>query len=126
MAEGQVEIGIDAPLEAVWALVGDFGAVDRYLGGIDSLRLEGDERVIGMFGMEIRERLVGRDEDAHSITYALVGGLELERHQATITVSPDGEGVRVTWGFEVVPDEMAPIFADTYQKGLDSLRAHFA
>jgi carbon monoxide dehydrogenase subunit G len=125
MAAGQVEITVGAAPDDVWAKVGDFGAVGEMFPDLESFRLEGDDRVIGMFGIEIRERLVDRDEVGRSITYSVVGGVPLERHQATMSVEPDGAGSRVVWAFDVVPDEMAPIFADTYQKGLQALQAGF-
>lgn len=125
MAAGQVEIGIMATPDEVWAKVGGFGAVGDFLPGIDTFRLEGDDRVIGMFGMEIRERLVDRDDAGRSITYSVVDGVPMERHQATISVTSDGVGSLVTWAFDVEPDEMAPIFADTYQKALQALQALF-
>lgn len=126
MAEQQVETEIAASPEAAWAVVGDFGAVGDFLTGIDSFRLEGDDRVIGMFGLEIRERLVERDDQARSITYSVVEGVPMERHRATISVHPSGDGCRVVWAFDVAPEEMAPIFADTYTKGLAALRDHLS
>jgi len=122
----QVETEIGATPDEVWAMVGDFGAVGDFLPGIESFRLEGDERVIGMFGMEIRERLVERDEEGRSITYSVVDGVPVERHRATISVTPTADGSLVTWSFDVAPDEMAPIFADTYRNALGALRAHFS
>jgi len=125
MSEDRVSIEIAAPPAEVWATVGDFGAVGDFLPGIESFRLEGEDRVIGMFGMEIRERLVARDEGDRAITYSVVDGVPLEHHQATIAVAPADTGSLVTWSFEVTPDEMAPIFADTYTKALQALQARF-
>jgi carbon monoxide dehydrogenase subunit G len=125
MAADQVEIEIGAAADAVWGRAGDFGAIGQFMPGIEAFRLEGDDRVIGMFGMEIRERLVERDEAHRSLTYSIVDGVPVERHRATISVEPAGSGSRVTWAFDVEPDEMAPVFADTYQKGLEALKASF-
>jgi carbon monoxide dehydrogenase subunit G len=125
MSKDQVTIEIAAPPSEVWDVVGDFGAVGEFLSGIDTFRLEGDDRVIGMFGMELRERLLARDEAERTITYSVVDGVPVEHHQATLAVAPAGTGSVVTWSFEVAPDEMAPIFADTYAKGLKSLQARF-
>lgn len=126
MAEEQVELEIDATPEAAWAVVGDFAGVGDFLPGIDSFRMEGDDRIIGMFGLEIRERLVARDEEGRSITYSVVEGVPVESHRATLTVHPADGGCRVVWSFEVAPPEMMPVFADTYAKGLEALRAHLA
>jgi carbon monoxide dehydrogenase subunit G len=126
MASDQMETAVAAPADDVWALVGDFGAVGDFLAGIDDLRIEGDDRIISMFGMEIREHLVERDEAARSLTYSLVSGVPVDKHRVTITVVPEGETSVVTWNFEVEPDEMSPLFADTYRQGLAALQAHFA
>ena len=62
MAAGAVDVTIAATPDEVWAKVGDFAGVGEFFPGIESFRLEGDDRIIGMFGMEIRERLLARDE----------------------------------------------------------------
>jgi mxaD protein len=126
MAEGAVDVTVNASPDAVWEKVGNFGGVADFFPGIDSFRLEGDERVIGMFGMEIRERLIERDEAARSISYSVVGGVPLESHKATITVEAEGEGSKVTWAYDVTPDEMAPIFGDTYKGALAAVESAFS
>jgi carbon monoxide dehydrogenase subunit G len=126
MAEGAVDVTVAAAPDKVWEKVGDFGGVADFFPGIDSFRLEGDDRIIGMFGMEIRERLVSRDDATRSITYSVVEGVPLDSHQATISVEPDGEGSKVTWSYAVTPDEMAPIFGDTYKAALASLENAFS
>jgi len=126
MAKEQIEMEIAASADEVWRKVGDFGAVGDFLPGIDNVVLEGDDRVIGMLGMEIRERLIERDDRARSLTYSVVDGVPVEQHRATVAVAADGHGSRVTWSFDVVPDEMAPIFADTYRKALEALRDQMA
>jgi carbon monoxide dehydrogenase subunit G len=126
MAADQVEIEIAAAPSAVWAVVGDFGAVGEMLPDLESFRLEGDDRVLGMFGMEIRERLISRDDDGRSLTYSIVGGVPIDSHRATVSVTREGDGSKVTWAFDVTPDEMAPILADTYGQALGVLATKFA
>jgi mxaD protein len=121
MAAGAVDVTVAAAPDAAWKVVGDFGGVANFFPGIESFRLEGDDRIIGMFGMEIRERLLSRDEDARVIAYSVVEGVPIDSHKATITVEPAGEGSKVTWAYEVTPDEMAPIFGDTYKAALAAL-----
>jgi len=125
VAEGSVVTTVGAPVDEVWAVVGDFGGVGDFFPGIESFRLEGDDRVIGMLGLEIRERLIERDEASHSITYSVVDGVPLDAHRATISVRAEGGGSEVTWAFDVEPESMGPIFADTYQQALDALAARF-
>ncbi len=126
MAEGAVDVTVSAAPDAVWEKVGDFGGIEDFFPGIDSFRLEGDDRIIGMFGMEVRERLVARDEAGRSITYSVVAGVPVDSHEATITVESEGDGSKVTWTYAVTPDEMAPIFGDTYKAALASLENAFS
>jgi carbon monoxide dehydrogenase subunit G len=125
MTQGVVEVTVGAPPDEVWAKVGDFGGLGDFFPGIESFRLEGDDRVIGMFGMEIRERLVSRDETSRTLSYSVVDGVPIDSHLATITVEPEGDGSKVTWAYDVEPAEMAPIFGDTYKGALAAVESIF-
>jgi mxaD protein len=125
MAAGAVDVTIAAAPDEVWKKVGDFAGVGDFFPGIESFRMEGDDRVIGMFGMEIREKLLARDEEGRVITYSVVGGVPVDSHTATISVEPEGAGSKVIWAYDVTPDEMAPIFGDTYKGALASLENSF-
>ena len=126
MAEGVVDVTVGAPPDVVWAKLGDFGGIGEYFPGIESCRLEGDDRVIGLFGMEIRERLMTRDDAGRTLTYSVVAGVPVESHSATITVEPEGDGSKVTWTYAVTPDEMAPVFGDSYKAALTSVENLFS
>ena len=126
MAQGAVDVTIGASPDAVWAKIGDFGALEEIFPAIESFRLEGDERIIGMAGgTEVRERLLSRDEATRTLTYSVIAGVPLEHHEATITVEPAGEGCKVTWAYDVEPAEMAPFMGDSYKGALASLQALF-
>jgi carbon monoxide dehydrogenase subunit G len=125
MAAGAVDVTIAATPEQVWEKVGDFAGIDVLFPGLESFRLEGDDRIIGMFGMEIRERLLALDNEARVLTYSVVDGVPIESHTATISVEPDGTGSKVIWAYDVSPDEMAPIFGDTYKGALAALENSF-
>ena len=126
MAAGEVDVTIAATPDEVWKKVGNFGEVGEFFPGIESFRLEGDERIIGMFGMEIREKLLARDEESRVLTYGVVSGVPIDSHTATISVEPDGDGTKVIWAYDVTPDEMAPIFGDTYKGALAALAGSFS
>ena len=125
MGRGEAETTIARPADEVWAVVGDFGGLAGWMPGIESCRLEGDDRVLAMGGMEIVERLARRDDAARTIVYGIAGGpVPVDHHQATITVAPDGDGCRVTWAVEIEPDSMTDLFVQTYQQALEALKAH--
>ena len=79
-----------------------------------------------MFGMEIRERLLARDDESRTLTYSVVAGVPIDSHTATISVEPDGDGSRVIWAYDVTPDEMAPVFGDTYKAALAAVEGAFS
>ena len=103
MAAGAVDVSVAAAPDEVWKKVGDFAGIEEFFPGIDTFRIEGDDRIIGMFGMEIRERLLGqgRGEPCHHLLG--VEGVPVDSHTATISVEPDGDGSKVIWAYDVTP-----------------------
>jgi len=123
MASAQAAIDIKRSPDEVWATIGDFGGIADWMPGIESCRVEGENRILAMTGMEITERLVSNSDDARTQTYRIVSGVPVESHQATITVTADGAGSRVTWDVEAQPDEMTGVMQGIYQQTLDALKA---
>jgi carbon monoxide dehydrogenase subunit G len=125
MASGSTEISIARDPDTVWKTVGDFGGLQSWLPGIETCQLEGDDRVLGMMGMTIRERLLNRDDAKRSITYGIVESpMQLEKHEATVTVAAADGGSLVTWNVEVAPDTLLDVFVQTYAGGLESLKSN--
>jgi mxaD protein len=123
MASAQAAIDIKKSPGEVWAVIGDFGGLADWMPGIESCRLEGEDRILAMSGMDITERLVSTSDEARTQTYSIIDGVPVEFHQATITVSADGDGSQVTWDVEARPDEMAGVMQGIYQQTLDVLKA---
>jgi mxaD protein len=123
MGQAEAKINIARKPDEVWAVVGDFGGLGAWLPGVDSCRVEGDDRHLAMMGMELTEHLVRKDDADRQIVYAIADGVPVERHQATITVRPDGDGSTVTWVVEV-DDAMTDTFVQIYQQGLEALKSH--
>jgi len=125
MASGTSEIDIDRGPDDVWKVVGDFAGLASWMPGIEKCTLNGDVRTIEMSGMEIGEQLVTRDDATRSLTYSIVSGpAPVDRHEATITVTPKGAGSHVTWVVSVEPDSMTEMFSGIYQQSLDALKQH--
>jgi carbon monoxide dehydrogenase subunit G len=123
MGQARAEIEIDRPVGEVWAVVGDFGGIASWMPGIESCVLDGDDRIIKTMGMEVTERLERRDEDEHELVYAIVGGVPIINHKATITVVPQGSTSTVTWDVDV-DDEMTDVLHQMYQQSLQALKEH--
>ena len=121
MGEARAEITIDRPVDDVWAVVGNFGDLS-WMPGIEKCELEGDDRVLSMFGMRIVERQLNRDEEACVIAYGIVDGdMKPEVHRATITVMPAGSGSFVTWDVET-DDAMVEVMQGAYTGALVALK----
>jgi carbon monoxide dehydrogenase subunit G len=124
VGKGHAEITINKPADAVWAVAGDFGGIGDWMPGIESCVVDGDDRILKMMGMEITERLQGRDDDTREIIYGIVGGVPVGSHKATITVVPEGNDSLVTWDVEVEPDDMTEMMQGIYQQSLQALKDH--
>jgi carbon monoxide dehydrogenase subunit G len=124
MGSGKAEIDIDKSADDVWAVIGDFGGVVGWMPGIESCRVEGENRILRTMGMTITERLVSKDDAVRALTYSIADGAPVESHEAVITVTPTGDTSHVTWVVDATPDEMADLMATIYQQALDALKAH--
>ena len=122
MGKGQVEIDIDRPADQVWAVVADFGGLASWFPGMESCTLEGDVRTIKMMGMQIAEQLKGKDDTARQLSYSIVSGVPVDHHLVTITVNPAGETSHVTWAYEIEPEAMTDLIADTYKGAVEALK----
>ncbi len=121
MGEARAEITIDRPADDVWAVIGNFGDL-MWMPGIESCELDGDDRVLGMFGMRIVERQLARDDEDRTLTYGIVDGdMKPEVHRATITVMPAGSGSFVTWDVET-DDAMVEVMQGAYTGALGALK----
>lgn len=121
MGEARAEITIDRSADDVWAKIGNFGDL-MWMPGIESCELDGDDRILGMFGMRIVERQLARDEEGRSLTYGIVeGDMKPEVHRATITVMPAGSGSFVTWDVET-DDAMVEVMQGAYTGALAALK----
>jgi carbon monoxide dehydrogenase subunit G len=122
MSTATAAIDIAASADEVWTVVGDFGSIARWMPGIDSCHLEGGDRILEITGMSITERLVSKDDAHRTLVYAIVEGVPVNSHRATISVSPVGESSHVTWDVEAEPAEMASMLGGVYQQALDALK----
>jgi len=121
MGEARAEITINRPADDVWAKIGNFGEM-TWMPGVETCERDGDDRIIGMFGMRIVERQLRRDDEGRTLTYGIVGGdMKPEVHEATITVMPAGSGSFVTWDV-TADDAMVEVMQGAYSGALAALK----
>lgn len=129
------DLDISAPPAAVWAIMGDFCAIERWHPQVKRCFLSEDDEdgtaampVRGLIttdgGGVIVEAETDRDEGSLSYSSRLLGGpVPVKNYRSTIAVTPSGKGSLVTWRatFEAdaVSDAEAVAFiAGSYERGL--------
>jgi hypothetical protein len=114
-------IEIDAPADAVWDAVADFGAVHRRFapGFVTNVTLEPGARIVTFGnGMVAKELFLGVDHQARRLAYS-VRTETFQHHSASFTVSDLGNGrSRLDWHADVLPDDIAPTVSGMMDAGL--------
>ncbi len=127
MAHAAPDIHIDRSPDEVWAVTGDFGALDTWMPGITRCDLD-DDGVRAVYMGDVlaaHEKLVERDDAKREIAYSIIdGAMPLESHVGRITVVADGAGSKVTWAVDAKPDEVAEMLGGVYAGALEALKAH--
>jgi len=124
MASIRREIDIDVPPEDVWSAMRDVGALHTRLvaGFVTDCRLDGDARIVTFAnGVVARELIVDVDDAQRRIAWAAVGG-RLTHHNASAQVLAAGEGTRVVWIADLLPNELAPAIATMIEQGLAAMK----
>jgi carbon monoxide dehydrogenase subunit G len=127
MATIHKEFEVPAPADVVWAVLRDFGAVDRLAPGfVTRCALEegGAVRHVRFGnGMEVRERLVTLDDAARRIVYSATGG-RATHHNAAAQVLEAGPGrSRFLWTTDLLPDAIAPAIEQMMDAGVRAMTA---
>ncbi|WP_309092178.1 SRPBCC family protein [Phenylobacterium sp.] len=118
-------IEIDAPADAVWDAVADFGAVHRRFapGFVTDVKLVPGGRMVTFGeGLEVFEAFLGLDQQARRLAYS-VRIEQFEHHSASFQVSDIGGGrSRLTWTVDVLPDSAAELLEPRLDAGLAAAR----
>jgi hypothetical protein len=110
MATLKKEIPITAGATPVWHALRDFGAVHTKVapGFLTGLEMDRGDRVLTFFnGMVARERLVTLDDENCRLVYAVIDG-HASHYNAAVQVFPEGDGSRIVWTIDLLPNELAP------------------
>ena len=124
MASVKVSDRINAPIEKVWDLVGDFGGIQRYSSGFKSVQCTGAGvgaiRTITLPNdAQIQERCELLDAARHTLDYSIVAGaLPLTGYLARIQLAQDGDGTRIEWSSSFEPKGISDSQATTMVEGI--------
>jgi hypothetical protein len=125
MASIRTEITIDAPAEAAWDALRDWGALDERLarGFVTETRLDGDDRIVTFFnGTVARERLVDLDDETRRLVWSVADG-PFTHHNASAQVFAEGEQrTRFVWIADLLPNELATRIAPLMEQGTRAIK----
>lgn len=140
MATITKHLELDAPPDAVWEALADFGAVHVRLapGFVTDCRVDGGDgrdgtdgidRVVTFFsGAVARERLVTCDHERRRLVYTVVDSAAgASHHQASAEVRQTGDPhqCRLVWTTDLLPDTLAPFIDQMMERGGAAMADHF-
>ena len=104
VAEARVVETIEAPVDAVWAALGNFAGIQPGP-GITAVSYEGEGvgmiRTLVMGGAQVVERLEEHDAERLTFTYAIINDdspLPFSNYSATVLITDNGDGTStVDW-----------------------------
>lgn len=110
--------------EEVWAIVRDIGALHTKLvpGFVVDTRLEPGARVVTFFnGMVVREPIVTIDDAAKRLVWTTQDG-PASHYNASAQVFADGDGAKVVWTADFLPDDAATIIEPLMTAGMAAMK----
>ena len=128
MASIHHEISINADVDAVWDAARDVGRLhDRLVPGfvVSTEMLAGEgppvRRVTFASGMVVDEIIVSIDDARRRLVWTVK---EFDHHNGVLQVAKAGEGTRVTWTADILPDALADQVSPAMAQGLALMKAH--
>jgi hypothetical protein len=125
MASVRRSIEIDVSPDAAWDALRDVGAVHTRLarGFVTDCVLDGEVRQVTFAnGVSIPERIVSVDDELRRVVWTIPQP-PYEHHNGAATVEPHGDGTLFVWVADVLPDSLAPGYADAMERGLAAIKA---
>ncbi len=114
----------DPPAALVWEAVRDVGAVHRRLARdfVTSTELEPRMRIVTFAnGFVARELIVSVDDRRRRVAYSVVN-IGAEHHHASMEVVEHGNGSRLVWITDFLPDSLAAQLAPMIEQGAEAMR----
>lgn len=127
MATLKRDILVASGTEPVWQKLRAFDQVHTAVapGFLTNLTMDKADRIVTFFnGLLARERLVTLDDDNCRLVYAVVDG-RASHYNAAVQVFPEGDGSRVVWTIDLLPDELAPAIGGMMDQAVKVMRKAF-
>ena len=128
MATLRKEIPVASGAPPVWQRLRDFAQVHTKVapGFLTDLKMDNGDRIVTFFnGLVARERLVTVDDENCRLVYSVVEGRP-SHYSAAVQVFPEGDGSRVVWTIDLLPDELAPAIGGMMDEAAKVMRKTLA
>jgi hypothetical protein len=118
------QVTIDAPVDAVWAALRDYGALhEMAVGFVTATEMDGEDRLVTFAnGNVLRERLISIDDGARRLAWTIVDGPYSHHNGVAQVASQDGGGTRFEWTADLLPDETAAPTAQAMEAGVQAIK----
>lgn len=124
MASIRLEMTLRARSDAAWDAVRDVGAIHTRLAPdfVTGVKLEGDARIVTFAnGMTAKELIVDVDDAARRLVWAVVEGRPTH-HNGSIQIFSEGDGCRLVWIADILPNELAKPIGAMMRQGMDAMK----
>lgn len=118
------EISLPLSTDALWDKVARVGEIHQFMPMITDCRLDGDQRFCTLGdGAELEERVLSIDNAHRRVGYTITKApFPFEFHSASMQVTADGDGARLTWITDVKPDDLAGQLGPMFDQALQGLK----
>ena len=124
MASIRLEMNLRADPWNVWDAVRDVGAIHTRLAPdfVTDVKLEDGARIVTFAnGMVAKELIVDLDDAARRLVWSVVGG-RMSHHNGSIQVFAEGEGCRLVWIADILPNELKTPIEGMMQQGMAAMK----
>lgn len=127
MASLYKEIRITASAAAIWDAARDVGALHTRLvpGFVVDTQLDAGGRIVTFGnGMKLREPIITVDDARRRMVWSAEGGVTTH-YNAVLQIDEDGEGARVQWTTDFLPDSVSEAISGMQDQGLAAMKRFF-
>ena|ERR1041385_4506810 len=124
MASIRLDMALRADPADVWDAVRDVGAIHTRLAPdfVTDVKLEDGARIVTFAnGMVAKELIVDLDDAARRLVWSVVGG-RMSHHNGSIQVFAEGEGCRLVWIADILPNELKTPIEGMMQQGMAAMK----
>jgi hypothetical protein len=124
MASIRLEMALRADPAGVWDAVRDLGAIHTRLAPdfVTNVTMEDGARNVSFAnGMTAKELIVDCDDQARRLVWSVVGG-RMTHHNGSIQISPEGDGCRLVWTADILPNDLKAPVSAMMQQGMSAMK----